>query len=58
MKHYALTIRVKIEAEDDPMARAKMRLILGMAEPLLMEGTPSVRLQELYKDKPPRKVTI
>jgi len=55
VKKYLLTIQVPFETHDDPQARM-------IAKRLLQEQNPfendDIKLQEIYSDKPPRKVTL
>ena len=57
-KSYTLTVRFPLDAKDDPEARAKAHLLMAMTEPLLREMRVEAKLQEIYEDKPPRKVNL
>ena len=56
-KDYLLTIQVRFQAGDDPDAREKAHLwnFTGIRNPGPGEG---VKLQEVRKDGPPRKIDL
>ena len=55
MKQYVLTIKVPFEALDDPHARRVLEDKLSKKE-FLEEA--ELKLQEIFENKPPRKVEI
>jgi hypothetical protein len=59
-KRYALTIRFEFSATDDPLARKiarGVRSAINTAVTLVGEEV-TTKLQEVFPDKPPRKVTL
>lgn len=54
MKHYSLTIRFDFEAPDDPAARAEL---VKMREHYRHAPDARFKLQEIYSDRSPRRVT-
>jgi hypothetical protein len=54
MKDYLLTIRVPFEAMDDPDARQKVKEEIKNKN-ISLDGA-DIKLQEVFKDQPPRKV--
>lgn len=55
MKDYLLTIQIQIKSIDDPNARMEMKSILGTIPSCYTEN---LKLQEIFPDKPPRKVQL
>ncbi len=56
MNEYKLTFTVTIEDQDDPAVRKQAK---GIAEAIskAVDGS-EVKLQQVYKDKPPRNVRM
>ena len=55
---YQITIRVPFAALDDLEAREKAKCILGNTDVLLSDEKVEKKLQRVYKDRPPEKVTL
>lgn len=56
MKEYKLTFTMTIKAQDDPAARKESRNILDAVGQVAPDT--EAKLQQVYKDKPPRGVKI
>ncbi len=56
MKEYKLTFTMTIKAQDDPAARKESRKILDAVGQVAPDT--EAKLQQVYKDKPPRGVKI
>ena len=56
MNEYKLTFTMTINAQDDPAARMQSRNILDAVGQVAPDT--EAKLQQVYKDKPPRGVKI
>jgi hypothetical protein len=54
MKNYLLTIRVPFEAMDDLEARQKTKI----ENKIISLNEADIKIQEVFKDQPPRKVSL
>jgi hypothetical protein len=55
-KDYALTVRVPIAALDDPEARKRVKELLADPGGLIGAKGARMKLQQIYKDRGPRRV--
>jgi hypothetical protein len=56
MKDYQLIIKIPFEAIDDLDARNKAKELIQNKN--IFDGKADIKLQEVFKDQPPRKVGL
>lgn len=58
MSKYRLTISINIDAVDDPDAREKSKMFLNEIKDVLEVGQHKIKLQKIFPNSEPTKVTL
>lgn len=57
-KTYTLTLRIPVQAFDDPSARKKAAALLLLIQDTIGDWAKNAKLQETFTDKPPRQIDL